>query len=276
MPQEYDFHPLDKYFGNVDFVVPGYERSSQYMAAIHQAFYQWAANRVSGAVVLEAGCGEGFGADILSHSADYVVAIDVKEELIQHARRRYTGANVDFQVMDCQDMTFESQSFDVVVCNELIEHLPDHKRFMVEVKRVLVEGGTLICATTNAGITFTRRDGSPMNRNHFREFGASEFHSALAEHFVNIRVFSQIMNDDFEKFTFNRAARMIERFLVAAGIKHKIPIRWRNYVREKLTGIELESATSGGFMILEGVKDQALYLIGEAENSNPQVSNPDR
>lgn len=264
MGESDEFQSLDKFFGDIDFVVPGHSLSSQYMVAIHRGFYEWASARVGGGTVLEAGCGEGFGAELLSQSADYVVAIDIKPELIEHARRRYQRPNIDFQVMDCQALRFEDESFDAVVSNELIEHLPRYGDFLREAQRVLRPGGRFLCATTNAAITFKKADGSPMNRNHYQEFNAGEIRRELSSYFQSVALLSQIMNEEFRRFTFHRVARGLERLLVRMGVKHKIPIRLRNRVRQRLTGVDIDDATEAGFQIVEGHLNEALYLIADA------------
>ena len=46
--------------------------------------------------------------------------------------------------MDIQDIPFESETFDVVICNHVFEHVPDDKKAMSEVLRVLKKGGFAI------------------------------------------------------------------------------------------------------------------------------------
>ncbi len=270
-----DFRALDKFFDNIDFVVPGYERSSQYMVAIHRAFYEWARDRIAGAEALDAGCGEGYGADILAQTAERVVGIDIKPELVAHARRRYQRPNLDFRLMDCEAMNFGHSTFDVVVSNELIEHLPDFEAFLVGAQKVLRSGGRFMCATTNAGISFGKSDATPMNRNHYREFDASGLRAELSKYFDTCQIYSETMNERFRAFTLDRRARAVENLLIRIGVKHRIPIRLRNFVRQALTGVDLDRATEAGFEIVEGEVHDALYLIGVAEKRGWEASGDD-
>lgn len=257
----HEFQELDKFFSNIDFLVPGYGRSSQYMVAIHQEFYDWASGKVAGQTVLEAGCGEGFGAATLAKTSEHTTAIDIKPELIEHARRRYPAPNLHFRVMDCTAMDFSSAFFQAVVCDEVIEHLSDFRAFLQEAHRVLEPNGRFICATTNADTSFRAADGSPMNRNHYQEFTARTLREELSHHFDSIQLFSQLMNPDFRDYSLDHKARFLERLMIAMGFKHKIPIRLRNLVRQWLTGVDLDSATRAGFPVVEREASDSVYLI---------------
>jgi 2-polyprenyl-3-methyl-5-hydroxy-6-metoxy-1,4-benzoquinol methylase len=271
MNPQADFQALDKFYDNIDFLVPGYQRSSQYMVAIHQAFYTWAAGRVSGCRVLEAGSGEGFGAAILARRAREVVGIDIKPELILHARSRYLLPNLSFRQMDCERMDMEPGSFDVVVCNELIEHLPDFRAFLASAARVLRPGGRLICATTNRAISFRKGDGSPANRNHFQEFTAEEFAGLLKEYFGESEIYSQLMGDTSRRYFLSTRARSVERWLVGLNIKHRIPIRLRNRIRQMLTGVDAGVVANDEFEIVPGSQAEALYVIGVATAGEKEI-----
>jgi 2-polyprenyl-3-methyl-5-hydroxy-6-metoxy-1,4-benzoquinol methylase len=258
-----DYSKIDKFFKNIDFLVPNYAKSCQYMVAIHQAYYGWLKTQVNGRTVLDAGCGEGYGVDILGKAAMKSVGIDIKEDLITHAVRRYPLENLEFLVMDCESFAFQKGSFDVVVCNEMIEHLSNYKAFLTGAFELLRTGGLFICATTNAEITFKKNDGSPMNRNHFQEFTVGELMTELQPYYHDIRIYSETMKPKSSSYILNGRARIIERFLVKLGIKHKIPVQWRNSVREKITGVKVDEMISEGYEIVEGYSPDSIYIIAK-------------
>lgn len=258
-----DYDQIDKFFQNIDFLVPDYERSCQYMVAIHQDYYHWLEPQVSGKMVLDAGCGEGYGVNMLGKTGKRVVGIDIKEELVNYANRRYPLKNIEFMVMDCENFGFQKGSFDVVVCNEMIEHLFNYRAFLSGAFELLKPGGVFICATTNAELSFKKNDRSPMNRNHFQEFTAEQLMSELQLFTDDIKIFSQVMKTNSSSFILNKPARSIEWLLVKLGIKHKIPIQWRNYVREKITGVKVKDMISEGYEIVEDHSPDALYIIAK-------------
>ena len=55
--------------------------------------------------------------------------------------------SVQHMVIDIQDIPFENDSFDVVIANMMLYHVPDLEKGLSEVRRVLKVGGTFYCAT---------------------------------------------------------------------------------------------------------------------------------
>ena len=58
------------------------------------------------------------------------------------------SVNPTFQILDAQKIPFEENSFDLVIANHMLYHVPDLDRAVSEVRRVLKPGG-LFCAATN-------------------------------------------------------------------------------------------------------------------------------
>ena len=55
--------------------------------------------------------------------------------------------NVDYKVIDIQEIPFEDETFDVVIANMMLYHVPDIDKGLAEVRRVLKRGGDFYCAT---------------------------------------------------------------------------------------------------------------------------------
>lgn len=58
-----------------------------------------------------------------------------------------TGRPFQFKEIDAQSIPFEDESFDVVIANHMLYHVPDRPKAIAEIKRVLKPGGTLIATT---------------------------------------------------------------------------------------------------------------------------------
>ncbi|HJZ40429.1 MAG TPA: class I SAM-dependent methyltransferase [Bacteroidales bacterium] len=76
--------------------------------------------------------------------------------------------------LDVQDMPFGDGEFDVVICNHVLEHVPDDRKALLEIYRVLKTGGfALLQVPTNYGVEKTYEDASvtdPSDREkHFRQ-----------------------------------------------------------------------------------------------------------
>ncbi|MCP3677122.1 MAG: class I SAM-dependent methyltransferase, partial [Deltaproteobacteria bacterium] len=89
----------------------------------HLHRYAYAAQFVKGKRVLDLACGEGYGSSILAEDAAEVVGIDRDERVIGHAASKYNRHNLSFKPGNIEDIPFDSDEFDVVVCFEAIEHI---------------------------------------------------------------------------------------------------------------------------------------------------------
>ncbi|AGL00374.1 class I SAM-dependent methyltransferase [Desulfoscipio gibsoniae] len=75
-----------------------------------------------------------------------VVAVDFAEKMIDVARGKYGDTGVDLLVADVQQLPFEDNSFDEVICNSAFPHFAGKLDAMREMSRVLKSGGRLtIC-----------------------------------------------------------------------------------------------------------------------------------
>ena len=155
----------------------------------HVARYAFAARRAAGKRVLDAGCGVGYGAARLAAVARQVVGLDLAPEAVQAARRHYSGARLEFLQADCRRLPFRARSFDLVTAFEVIEHLQDWERLLVETRRILTKDGVLLLSTPNRLYYAETRD--EPNPFHAHEFDYQEFSAALGSHFPHVRVFEQ-------------------------------------------------------------------------------------
>jgi ubiquinone/menaquinone biosynthesis C-methylase UbiE len=94
--------------------------------------------------ILDAGCGEGFVVSYLLQENDRstITGIDCSLEAIEMARQMVPSVlsevegGVLFDVGDLREMPYGDDSFDLVMCLEVLEHLPDPHRGLRELKRV--------------------------------------------------------------------------------------------------------------------------------------------
>lgn len=101
-----------------------------------------------GMTLLDAGCGPGSITLGLAGrvSPGHVTGIDTDPARIETASRGASGSgagNVTFKVTDVIDLPFEDAYFDAVFANGLIEHLPEPRDGLAELKRVLKPGGVI-------------------------------------------------------------------------------------------------------------------------------------
>lgn len=113
----------------------------------HRKVYQFISQCVTGKIVLDVGCGTGYGTAILAEQAKHAIGIDYSSSAIRFAKRRY--GKPDFFMMNAQDLRFPDASFDFVFSSENFEHLPNQATHLNELRRVLRKGGICFIATPN-------------------------------------------------------------------------------------------------------------------------------
>jgi SAM-dependent methyltransferase len=150
---------------------PQYLKSDQYRDAtnldarvvIHQRFstnpygwFKWVFDILlklpENARILELGCGHGL---LWKENADRIPAgwkltlSDLSPGMLDASWRNLvvTGRSFQFKEIDAQSIPFEDETFDAVVANHMLYHVPDRPKAIAEMKRVLKAGGRLIATT---------------------------------------------------------------------------------------------------------------------------------
>jgi SAM-dependent methyltransferase len=164
--------------------LPGIEHEN-YWFRRHEAAYRALLPFVQGANVLEAGCGEGYGAAALRERARSVLAVDADPAAAEHAARTYPA--IDVVRADLQKLPVADGALEVVTNLQVIEHLWGQEEFLAECARVLRPAGTLLITTPNR-ITFSPGRDTPLNPFHTRELSAAELAQLLEKDFVVTRM----------------------------------------------------------------------------------------
>jgi ubiquinone/menaquinone biosynthesis C-methylase UbiE len=102
---------------------------------------------IEGKRVLEAGCGDGGFCRLLCEREAEVDGIDLSSVAIEQAIGSCPRAR--FEVGSVTSLPYRDESFDLVVCLETLEHVPDWRRGLEELIRVLRPGGRFIITTPN-------------------------------------------------------------------------------------------------------------------------------
>jgi 2-polyprenyl-3-methyl-5-hydroxy-6-metoxy-1,4-benzoquinol methylase len=99
--------------------------------------------------LLDISCSTGIISGYFAGRFGRVTGIDIDEAAVAHAQASRDAGNLEFHVMDALNTDFADNSFDVVVCNQMYEHVPDAGRLMREIARILVPGGVCYFGATN-------------------------------------------------------------------------------------------------------------------------------
>ena len=97
--------------------------------------------------ILVVGCGEGYEAGILARSfGAATIGIDICLDFsFDHA----CAAPAELRIMDARRLDFPDASFDLVYSFHALEHIPEPRRALAEMARVLGPGGTYLIGTPN-------------------------------------------------------------------------------------------------------------------------------
>lgn len=157
--------------------VPGVAEEN-YWFRRHEAAYHALLPYCENEVVLEAGCGEGYGAALIARHAERVIAMDYDRQTTAHVAHCYpetqaVQGNLAF-------LPLRTGSIGVVANLQVIEHLWDQSAFLAECHRVLRPGGRILVTTPNR-LTFTPDSETPLNPFHTRELSPSEMEDLLRE-----------------------------------------------------------------------------------------------
>ena len=99
--------------------------------------------------ILDVSCSTGLMPRCFSPHFARVTGIDIDEGAVAFARQNNDLGNVEFHVKDALNTGFADDSFDVVVCNQMYEHVPDAEQLLIEIRRILTPGGVCYFGATN-------------------------------------------------------------------------------------------------------------------------------
>ena len=154
--------------------------------------YAFARRFVAGRRVLDAACGEGYGAALLAGVAQSVIGVDIEPRVVAEASAQYAApGNLRFEAASVTRLPLADGSVDAVVSFETIEHLQasDQPPMLAEFARVLAPGGILILSSPNrAEYSDARNYANPF---HLHELDRDELSERLAAHFPARQWFGQ-------------------------------------------------------------------------------------
>lgn len=118
-------------------------------------------DRLVRARVLTVGCSTGIIDEFFAPHVARVTGIDIDAPAVEAARERCRAPNAEFRVGDAMNLDFPDASFDIVLCSQVYEHVPDPKRMMAEIRRVLAPRGVCYFAATNRFCVIEQHYGLP-------------------------------------------------------------------------------------------------------------------
>ncbi len=106
---------------------------------------------LKGLTVLDIGCGGGLVSEPLARMGATVTGIDPSERNIAIARdhAEKSGLDISYRAVRVEDLVAAGETFDIVACLEVVEHVPDVKAFLNACAGVVRPGGVAVFSTLN-------------------------------------------------------------------------------------------------------------------------------
>jgi len=127
-----------------------------------------------GIQILEIGCGTGGNLEILSNLGE-VTGLDVSKYALDFCRKR--GVN-NLALGRAEKTNFPSESFDLILMLDVLEHIKDDKKAIGETRRILKEGGYFLVTVPAYQFIWSEHDEI---LGHYRRYSISDFSKKLEE-----------------------------------------------------------------------------------------------
>ncbi len=209
-------------------------------------------------MVLDFGCGEGYGSAILTPLARAVTSLDSSREAVAITNRKY---QIPVVQADARAAPFHSEVFELIVSFEVFEHITGVENFLREAYRLLKPGGYFILSTPNV-------DHYPLaglNPYHVKEYSPEEVvHLLRSVGFGKPRIFAQVPRkreiERLQKSQLLLIVMKVKRWLGFHG--NLLPGFIRQRVNRTIAGGKIGAFDSSEYQFIEGKLDESdlVYL----------------
>lgn len=161
--------------------------------------------------VLDLGCGDGRFTGFLGEFAD-TDGIELSEDAVKYAQKQHP--HVHFFQGSALDYDFDEAMYDVVISQEVIEHIEDQEKYLEICFKVLKKGGYLIITTPNKKVFDHMKGGNWSNQPIEKVLNPKDFKTLISRFFLIKKYDSIIM--DFGNLGY---FKIINNRLVIGGCK---------------------------------------------------------
>lgn len=105
--------------------------------------------------ILDIGCASGWFLSKLAvvFPKAECFGIDIYDKAVQYGKKLYP--HITFRQSDAHAVPFKANTFDLIICTEVLEHVGDPKSVLVEIKRLLKKGGFAIIELDSGSVLFS-------------------------------------------------------------------------------------------------------------------------
>lgn len=182
-------------------------------SALHVSRYAWAMEHFveRGSLVVDLGCGTGFGVELLSEKSKRVVGVDLDPDIVGLT----TKLGLDNAAFFCDNACLPGlndrigvKDADVILSMETIEHLEDYFSYIENAIAMLAPKGCFIVGTPNRTMTYERYpERRHMDPSHVQEFTPTSLEHTLGAYFSSVELYFQSVPGFWEQDSSDDSSR---------------------------------------------------------------------
>lgn len=237
-------------------ITPLYPNDSYFA---HLSIYHFALYFIADKIILDAGCGFGYGSNYFAlNGAKKVIAIDKSLAGIEYCKKKYSLPNLRFEEMDLEKLNFSmNEKFDVVFSSNVLEHIENVDKFFHQSLNILKPDGILIIAVPPI-VNQETKDANIANPFHVNIWSPKQWDMTLKHYYTNVIPYIHQFESDTYTLDFGNTpenTRITEKdfifreipidqfyklpcittLFIASKPKHFVRIRKKRFVEDSFT-----------------------------------------
>jgi ubiquinone/menaquinone biosynthesis C-methylase UbiE len=211
--------------------------------------------------VLEVGCGEGRGVELLMQKASSFTAVDKIEGALQVLRDKFPDAN--FLAMNLPPLHgLADNSFDCVVSFQVIEHIKEDRFYLQEIHRVLKPGGVALITTPNRKMSLSR------NPWHIREYLADELENLAKGIFSEVQMKGITGNEKVMAY-YEQNKKSVARLMRwdIFNLQYNLPAWMLRFPYEVMNRLNRNKLQTGDQSLVQSIRHEDYVVTDDAANA---------
>jgi len=203
--------------------------------------------------LLELGCGEGRGVELLAPKASSYTAIDKISSIIEKLSSKFPEYN--FEAGSFPPFPYEDNTFDTIVTFQVIEHIKNDHLFLKEINRVLKPGGLALITTPNIKMTLSR------NPWHIREYTADQLENLCKKYFNEVEMKGVAGNEKVISYH-DRNRRSVQKIMKfdVLNLQYRLPASILRIPYDILNRVNRKKLQSSNDELVLSIKHEDFFL----------------